>query len=356
MKSKDQRLLEEAYVVVLEGSRARHLYKSVLEELEPYSKDPSYFVSFTAIEKIGINPRNAFSTPIGVYAYNLKNLWFDWTHGDDFFGKDRPFVNLIKLNTNKVCYIHSYKFNDKDYNILKQTYLKAHPSGNFDEYIKERREAIGKETNLYKNDSDGALLWDLTGNLSKAHSSGDPKSFTVKWNKLFRELGYDAVIDQTSVIHLLQSAQAVFFVPSSYKVVKSFNNKTYGKQIKKDDYWGSEQQPFWRPGANPTVDLVLIHNGKVLLIKRNSKSKTEVGKWAIPGGFIDTNADKGEPFKFERETPKQAAIRELTEETGLYIANIKNVGERLKSVGVYEGNKRDPRDNKESWSQSHVFN
>lgn len=355
MKSKDQRLLEEAYVVVLEKSRARHLYKSVLDELEPYSKDPSYFVSFTAIEKIGINPKNAFSTPIGVYAYNLQKLWLDWTHGDDFFGKDRPFVNLIKLNTNKVCYIHSYKLNDKDYNILKQTYLKANPSGDFDQYIEERRQAIGKETNLYENDSDGALLWDLTQNLAKAHSSGDPKSFTVKWNKLFRELGYDAVIDQTSVIHLLQSAQAVFFVPSSYKVVKSFNNKTYDKQIKKDDYWGSEQQPFWRPGANPTVDLVLIHNGKVLLIKRNSKSKTEVGKWAIPGGFVDTNADKGEPFKFERETPKQAAIRELTEETGLYIANIKNVGERLKSVGVYEGNKRDPRDNKESWSQSHVF-
>lgn len=355
MKSKDQVLLEEAYVMVLERSRARHLYKSVLEELEPYSKDPSYFVSFTTIEKIGINPKNAFSTPIGVYAYNLQKLWLDWTHGDDFFGKDRPFVNLIKLNTDKVCYIDSYKFNEKDYKILKQTYLKVNPSGDFDQYVEERREAIGKETNLYENDSDGALLWDLTQNLSKAHSSGDAKSFTVKWNKLFRELGYDAVIDQTSVIHLLQSAQAVFFVPSSYELVKRINNKTYGKEVKRDDYWGSEQQPFWRPGANPTVDLILVYKGKVLLIKRNNKSKAEAGKWAIPGGFIDTNSGKGEPFKFERETPKQAAIRELAEETGLYIANINNIGERLKEVGAYEGNSRDPRDNEESWSKSYAF-
>jgi hypothetical protein len=90
MKSKDQVQLEEAYEMVLERNRP-DLYISVLDQLEPYSKDPSYFVSFTAIEKIGINPSNAFSTPIGVYAYNLQKLWPDWTHGDDFFGKDRPF-------------------------------------------------------------------------------------------------------------------------------------------------------------------------------------------------------------------------------------------------------------------------
>jgi ADP-ribose pyrophosphatase YjhB (NUDIX family) len=39
----------------------------------------------------------------------------------------------------------------------------------------------------------------------------------------------------------------------------------------------------------------------------------------------------------------------------LYLANIKNVGSRLKEVGVYQGNQRDPRDNKEAWSRSHAF-
>ena len=354
MKSGDQQLLEEAYELVWERARPE-LYVSVLDQLEPYSKDPSYFVSFTTIEKIGINPSNAFSTPIGVYAYNLQKLWPDWTHGDDFFGKDRPYVNLIKLNTDKICRIRDYNLNFKDFDKLKQVYESLKPSKSFQDFVQERRKTIAEETNLYKNDSDGALLWDLTNNIARMMSGSNNKSFTVKWNKLFRDLGYDAIFDDTSVIHLLQSAQAVFFVPDSYKLVKRLLNKTYGKSSKPADYWGSARQPYWRPGANPTVDLVLFYKGKVLLIKRNSKSSTEANKWAIPGGFVDTNTKKGEPFKYDRETPKQAAIREVTEETQLYLANIKNVGARLKEVGVYQGNQRDPRDNKEAWSRSHAF-
>lgn len=354
MKSKDQILLEEAYELIWERAHPE-LYVSVIDQLEPYSKDPSYFVSFTAIEKIGINPNNAFSTPIGVYAYNLQKLWPDWIHGDDFFGKDRPYVNLIKLNTDKVCRIEDYTLSPQDSSKLESVYNSLKPSKSFQDFVQERRKAVADQTNLYQNDSDGALLWDLTNNIARMMSGSNNKSFTVKWNKLFRDLGYDAIIDNTSVIHLLQSAQAVFFTPDSYKIVKRLLNKTYGKNSKPADYWGSDQQPYWRPGANPTVDLVLFYKGKVLLIKRNNKSKSEANKWAIPGGFVDTNTNKGEPFKYDRENPKQAAIREVTEETQLYLANIKNVGSRLKEVGVYEGNKRDPRDNNESWSRSHAF-
>ena len=345
---------KEKYEMILERNRP-DLYVSVLDQLEPYSKDPEYFVSFTTIEKIGINPKNAFSTPIGVYAYNLQKLWPDWIHGDDFFGKDRPYVNLIKLNTDKICNIGTYTFNTQDFNKLKKIYNSLKPQENFENFVQERREAISNQTNLYSRDSDGALLWDLTNNIALMLAGSNNKSFTVRWNKLFRHLGYDVIIDNTSVIHLLQSSQAVFFVPGSYKLVKRLVNKTYGKNSKPVEYWGSVNQPYWRPGANPTVDLVLFYKGKVLLIKRNNKSSTEANKWAIPGGFIDTNTKKGELFKYDRETPKQAAIREVTEETQLYLANIKNIGSRLKEVGVYQGNQRDPRDNKEAWSKSHAF-
>lgn len=131
--------------------------------------------------------------------------------------------------------------------------------------------------------------------------------------------------------------------------------KVLDKESKLNDYWGSSEQPYWRPGPNPTVDLVLLYKGKVLLIKRNSKSSTEANKWAIPGGFVDTNTKKGQKFEYDRESPKQAAIREVEEETQLYLANIKDVGSRLKEVGVYEGEGRDPRDNEEAWSRSHAF-
>ena len=111
--------------------------KSVLDKLEPYANDPNYFVSFTNIEKIGINPVNKFSTPIGVYSYNLKDLWNDWIAGDDFFGKDRPYVNLIKLNSDRVLNVGKYKMNKKDIEFLKNKYEQYNKSDvSFDEFIK----------------------------------------------------------------------------------------------------------------------------------------------------------------------------------------------------------------------------
>ena len=120
------------------------------------------------------------------------------------------------------------------------------------------------------------------------------------------------------------------------------------------DVWGSSKQPYWRPGPNPTVDLVLIYNNKILLIKRG-EGGSEANKWAIPGGFIDTSSKKGEPFRMDKELPKQAALRELEEETGLDLTNTLHISSRMREVGVYEGDQRDPRDNKKAWSRSHVF-
>ena len=52
------------------------------------------------------------------------------------------------------------------------------------------------------------------------------------------------------------------------------------------------------------VDTVIYTDEEVLMIKR--KNPPFAGHWALPGGFIDPG-----------ETPKQAAMRELVEETEL---------------------------------------
>lgn len=69
---------------------------------------------------------------------------------------------------------------------------------------------------------------------------------------------------------------------------------------------------------------------KVMLIKRSLKNSEgqpniEGGKWALPGGFIDS-----------KETAYEAAQRELEEETG--VTNI-----HVKHFGVYDKEGRDPR-------------
>lgn len=72
----------------------------------------------------------------------------------------------------------------------------------------------------------------------------------------------------------------------------------------------------------PSVDGVIIKDGKVLLLKRNVKP---TGSWCLPGGRIEF-----------RESAESAAKREVFEETGL-----RTKVDRL--VGVYSEPKRDKR-------------
>lgn len=80
------------------------------------------------------------------------------------------------------------------------------------------------------------------------------------------------------------------------------------------------------PRPAVTADCIVITNDatpKVLLIQRANEPFK--GCWAFPGGFMDMD-----------ETTEQCAIRELKEETGLDVTDIKQ-------IGCYSKVDRDPR-------------
>jgi len=72
-----------------------------------------------------------------------------------------------------------------------------------------------------------------------------------------------------------------------------------------------------------TVDLVILYNGGVVLVKR--RNDPYKGYWALPGGFVEYG-----------EKVEDAAVREAREETGLDV-------KLLKLIGVYSDPNRDPR-------------
>lgn len=94
--------------------------------------------------------------------------------------------------------------------------------------------------------------------------------------------------------------------------------------LRPEGYWGGKgsPQPYRHPRGNKTVDMVVRRQGpktgelEVLLIRRG-EGTVEGGKWALPGGFVDSDAKPGEPWRPGKETDGEAARRELTEESGL---------------------------------------
>lgn len=107
-------------------------------------------------------------------------------------------------------------------------------------------------------------------------------------------------------------------------------------------------------GPNPTADLCIFLEQEegisVLLVKRSADSEAFGGHWALPGGFVDSKAQKGERWRQDVETPMQAALREAWEEAGLRAGDA-----GLVEVGVYEGPGRDPREDGQRWTKSYAF-
>lgn len=119
--------------------------------------------------------------------------------------------------------------------------------------------------------------------------------------------------------------------------------------------WGSATQAFYRPGPNPTVDIVVTHGeGEVqaVLLVRRKPGTAEGGKWALPGGFHNTAAPKGSPWRAGAETSRQAALRELREETQLDASDLEA---GVREIGIFDRHGRDPRDNAVAWSVSSAF-
>jgi ADP-ribose pyrophosphatase YjhB (NUDIX family)/adenosine deaminase len=138
--------------------------------------------------------------------------------------------------------------------------------------------------------------------------------------------------------------------------------------------------PFWHPGVNPTVDVVVLRsgavhpersrgtsgeeqpaggpstplglNGWVLLIRRHDDAAAEPAQWALPGGFVHTRAARGAPFTFDDEQPLDTAVREVGEEAGLDLRALRG---QFQLIAEVEGSGRDERDSPAAWSRTSLF-
>jgi hypothetical protein len=196
------------------------------------------FASFTNINKLGINPKSKYDTPLGIYAYPLDYIldevgdWYEMTKLP--FAGGNPFVNLFEIKGNLVI------LNGLSQSDLSKYYLKLGDyysktlgakkgSTEWKSAVDELETWIVDAPTYALINSNGGRLWYVTMKMSWAITEfygKSSKSSSIVWNKIFREIGIDAALDMgDGVIHSNEPHQLVVFNPRSIRNVKRFDNK-----------------------------------------------------------------------------------------------------------------------------------
>jgi len=94
--------LVEQYVM---GEAARWKKEGVglvspYEEVKQYMK-PGYFLSFTALPKLGMNPRSSYKTPLALYTYYMGSEYFKtaWENQKFPYQTQQPYVQIMKIRS-----------------------------------------------------------------------------------------------------------------------------------------------------------------------------------------------------------------------------------------------------------------
>jgi hypothetical protein len=214
------------------------------EILEPDKDNRNIYISFRNMNKIGINPQSFHTeSPNAIYTYPLKLIWKEFDHVKKKivvqYAGEMPYIYVIRpKNPSKVLDLK--KYTDLNFqNDLK----KIIESGLFK---KEKIDFIVDNINKKNNFSAGKKIWVLIKKLSTVNKN---LKFNT-WNRIFRKLDYDYVLDSGDSIIEVEPTQALFLSSADIKIVKVIDNKYH---IKREDYkkgWsGVWNKDIWENGV-----------------------------------------------------------------------------------------------------------
>jgi hypothetical protein len=230
-----------------------------IEELLTYAKKPGWwFASFTKLDKIGVNPRSTFDTPIGIYAYPI-GLMEEQIEGDTVpFAGQAPYISVIKLvNEIGAVFLRGdsvarfQKLNEAVGDFLLDRFPlldgdnKPLPRERVKELIWSKVFTYAAE-NAYQK-SPAGIWWAFSRLVAHIivhlRREGDAKGFgpadvlnichmanhesgaAAVWTNLLLRIGVTAVVDEgMGIIHSNEPIQAVFFSTRVIRVVDRLNN------------------------------------------------------------------------------------------------------------------------------------
>lgn len=190
------------------------------------------FVSFTQIDKLGINPSSKYNTPLGIYSYPAEYVLDEVGDQKNMnnlpFAGDAPYANIFQVSGNIVDVGEMDVAESRAY-YKKISSLWADVSNKpWKEAVDEIEQIINdSSTKAIFSDYPGGRLWYVTMIAAERLFAPIWKSSTpVAWNKLFRSIGVAGCMDQSEgIIHTLEPHQCVLF---SIKAIKD-NQRVYNK-------------------------------------------------------------------------------------------------------------------------------
>lgn len=231
------------------------------------------FVSFTAIDKLGINPGSTYDTPLGIYSYPASYVhkqMYDGDRADNAlpFAGEQPIVNIFSAKGNiiDVSTISSTEVNDLYrrigdfyYRQMQKHEPETYSSGKgWKTAVDEVEEVINNASNHAKfADSPGGQLWYVTLTVARTLSWVVRRSHPVMWNVLWRGIGVDGCVDSKGVgiIHTSERIQAVFFHIGAIDKVERIANKYAPADVKTSKAIGAKYDKF----KNMSEKDLLIH-------------------------------------------------------------------------------------------------
>jgi len=186
------------------------------------------YISFTSINKLGINPHSEYNTPLGIYSYPLDMFINKLEHSEfepmsrvfPFAGNAKNVQIFTPKNTNKVIF-DLYEYNSKNFdNDIKKLKNAGYDEGQINN--------LSLHTHNIKVRNPGGIMWYITMMLAKKNPA--------KWNYILSKvLGYDGIVDRTGqgIIHPSEPVQAVFFNKKGIKHIEEIENKMKSKNIDK---------------------------------------------------------------------------------------------------------------------------
>ena len=323
------------------------------QELERYANDPTIFISYTTLPKLGINPSPTSSqTPGGVYAYPLSMVYDDIKNditNVPFYKSSVKYIMVFKylgkiLSTDnfseldfkkaltrlhgwfgKILHQPNVPFHTDDYNMGYES-----PFNALLEYTKTlalKNLKIPPNNIKFSYDSNEKIIPPIVR----------PPGYVFTWNTLVKKAtGYDAFISTKGTIHGGEPIQAMFLSPEKLQVISMITIPKAKKQGVAEDMVETEEV---KPQFEAGPDKASIKSMEKHYSKYKDNDDRTISDYTRGGGTYDSNSQYlNKPlYKAKGAVPKE--IQTWTNDTDTLVARHK----APRDITAYYGISRNPK-------------